>query len=342
MANYTLANLVKAQTMVTDMFQKAELRFRDPITYKKLLGWGPVFFPDYNSLLTREDRAIEVNYTERTSRALGAARAHNHAGTKGDSGIITPAWSTKTDKFYYSLKQADISVYSLEQQLMNEVKNIVANFANGLETVAAAYLFNQRSQVNAVTIKGSFNGVNNTYEIVKATDGKQAMQITESVMDALEYQGLGYTIFCNSIAWADFKFAAAQGAQNSENLSFQYQGYEFVKTLGFDAYAAALGYTEAFWIVVPTGMVGAMPWIPRQNREGNSNFWPLARYGSFVNPVDGVTYAVHEFAAGADESANNGYTQDVKVEVEYSVDIAIEHAPLSTANDAPIQAFALV
>lgn len=342
MANYTTANLVKAQAIVTDLYQRAELRFRDPITFKKLLSWGPVFFPDYNSLRTREDRSIEVNYTTRSSRALGAARAHNHAGAKGDSGIITPAWATKTDKFYYSLKQADASVYSPEQLAMNELKNVIANFANGMEAVAAAYLFNQRSQVNAVTIKGSFNAVNNAYEIVKATDGKQAMQITESVMDALEYQGLGYTIFCNSIAWADFKFAAAQGAANSENLAFQYQGYEFVKTLGFDAYAAALGYSEAFWIVVPNGMVGAMPWIPKQNREGNSDFWPLSRYGSFINPVDGVTYAVHEFAAAADEFINNGQVQDVKVEVEYSHDIAIEHAPLSTANDAPIQAFALV
>ena len=45
---------------------------------------------------------------------------------------------------------------------------------------------------------------------------------------------------------------------------------------------------------------------------------------------------------GANGSSLGGYTQDVKIETEISLDIAYEHAPLSTASETPLLAFALV
>jgi len=343
MANYTSADLVKAQLKFTELANSAELKFRDPAVFKRLLASQSLFFENIDAIRSREDRLIEVNYHLRASRGLGAARAHNHTGVKSDSGIVTPAWSSKTDKFYYSIKQADNSIYSLEEQLArNEIRNVVANFANGMETAAAAYLFAQRSQVNGANVGGSFNAANFAFEITEATEGNRAMQITEGVMDYLKYRGMGYQIFCDQAAYQKFQYAAAQGAGNNVNLSFQYQNLEFIQSPEMNDLAIALGYTNGFWEVVPVGLVAAMTWIPRQNREGNGNYWPLARYGSFINPIDGQTMAVHEYATSADDSINNGYIQDVQVQLEYSYDVCFEHAPLSTANDSPIQAFAFV
>jgi hypothetical protein len=65
-------------------------------------------------------------------------------------------------------------------------------------------------------------------------------------------------------------------------------------------------------------------------------------YGSIVNPVDGLSYAVHSYEERADATATNGYTQDVLTQYEISIDVALEHAPLSTANETPLQAFGLI
>ena len=65
-------------------------------------------------------------------------------------------------------------------------------------------------------------------------------------------------------------------------------------------------------------------------------------YGSLANPVDGLQYGVHMYETRADGTAVNGYTQDVLTEVEVSIDIALEKAPLSVAGASPIHAFALV
>ena len=65
-------------------------------------------------------------------------------------------------------------------------------------------------------------------------------------------------------------------------------------------------------------------------------------YGQILNPIDGLSYAVHTYRERADGSASGGYTQDVKIETELSLDIAYEHAPLSVADETPLLAFALV
>jgi hypothetical protein len=61
-----------------------------------------------------------------------------------------------------------------------------------------------------------------------------------------------------------------------------------------------------------------------------------------TNPVDALMYAMHVYSDRVDGTADGGYTQDVKTETEISIDIAYEIAPLSVANETPVQAFALV
>jgi len=50
----------------------------------------------------------------------------------------------------------------------------------------------------------------------------------------------------------------------------------------------------------------------------------------------GLKFAVHQYAAGADNEGAAGETQDVDVEVEISLDVAFAKAPMSTSNASPI------
>jgi hypothetical protein len=49
-----------------------------------------------------------------------------------------------------------------------------------------------------------------------------------------------------------------------------------------------------------------------------------------------MTFAVHEYATGADNDGAGSETQDVDIEVEVSVDLGPLKAPMSTSNASSI------
>jgi hypothetical protein len=343
MANYTTANLVKAQAKLIGAFQSSELRFRNPATYLALKALSNIMLPNYNELRVREDRVVETNFFKRTSRALGTSgRIHNHTGTHGDTAVLTPTWASYDDKFAMSLKQADNSLYNAQEQMNNEVTNIITNFMEGYETAATAYLFNNRSGVNVATAEGTFDATDDVFEIAEAKETR-AMQITDIAVDANKYPK-GATVFCDSIAYAKFQFQKNQGSANSANLAFQFDmnGNTYVHSIGLGALGAGLvsAYAKGFWIVVPNGTVAILPWIPKQNVIGVST--KENEYSSILNPIDGESYAVHSYETRTDGSSTNGYTQDVMTEYQFSQDLAFAKAPLSVAGETPILAFAIV
>jgi hypothetical protein len=341
MANRTTANVVKAQAKLIAAFQSSELRYRFPATYLALLAMSEIMFPNFQQLRTREDRTVETNYAKRAVRSLGTGgRTHNHTGSKSDTATLTPTWTSYDDKFNMSLKQADSSLYNADEQMFQELSNIIANFMEGYETAATAYLFANRSGVNVATAEGTFDATDDVFEIAEAKETR-AMQITKIALNANKYPD-GATVFCDSISYAKFEYWAAQGAANSTNLSFQFNGVTYVHSVELGALAAGLvsAYSKGFWLVVPTGTVGVLPWIPVQNRVGVVT--KENEYSNIINPVDGQVYALHSYETRADDSSNNGYTQDVVTQYQIAQDLSFAKAPLSTAGETTILAFGIV
>jgi len=66
------------------------------------------------------------------------------------------------------------------------------------------------------------------------------------------------------------------------------------------------------------------------------------KYGTIIHPSTGLTLATHEYEARADESASNSENQDVKFESQIFNYISFNKAPLTTADETPLQAFAFV
>jgi len=346
MANYITSNLVVAQAKLIGAFQSGELRYKEPRTFNEFLKNSTSFFPNYETLRTREDRVLTAYYTKRTSRSLGTGRAAAHTGAHGDTGSLTPSWTTYHDHFAWSLKQANDNVYSLQEMLVNEWQNLMANMVEGHETVATAYLFANRSGVNGAAVEGTFNAGTDTFEIdadattTFGTYNNRAAQITKIVMDINKWGG-NYTVFCDSVSFAKFQAQAAQGAANATNLSFQFMGVTFIHSTELYALAAGIGYTNGYWIAVPYGTIGCLPHIPKENKNGVIT--KVSDYSSIVNPIDGLQYAVHTYETSGDYNAGtNGYTQDVMTEVEASIDLALDHAPLTAAGETSLQAFAIV
>lgn len=340
MANYTPSALNVAQARLIQRFQSNELKYRIPAVYLEFIRNSQIMFPNYEQLRTREDRVVTAYYKKRASRALETGRTHNHTGNVGDSGYLTPSWTTYSDKFSHSLKQANNNVFSLEEMISNDVENSMINFAEGFDTLATEYLFNNRSGVNSASEEGTFNSTQDVFEIDNVNIDR-AIQIAKSVMDINKFSG-NYVIFADTTAYNKFEKQANQGGGNSENLSFQFSGIRFVKAVELHALFAALGspYTLGSWIVVPEGEIAGLPHIPKENALGVET--KLSSYGMIMNPIDGLDYAIHSYETLADGTSVGGYTQDVITQFQTSLDLAFNYAPSSTANATPLLAFAIV
>jgi len=303
--------------------------------------------PSHNEIKNSAKRTTgEVNFFDRSYRALGnGGEIYNHAGSKGDSSVLVPAWTSYDDKFYYSLKQANGSVWSLDDELMSEMTNLFINFAEGLESAAATYIHSNRSGVNTYARQGTFNATNDVFEITADTTnvlstGYRGVQIIKSAMDANKWRGMALVAYCDTVMYDKFEALANQGSGNQNNLSFQYSGVEFIKSVEMDALAVALGYEDGYCVVAPNGTLATLDWIPVQNRQGIVT--SVNKYGTLIDPNTGLTLASHSYEARANETANNGENQDVKVENQAFTYISFNHAPLTEADETPLQAFAFV
>ncbi|MCK5607517.1 hypothetical protein KAR91_36880 [Candidatus Pacearchaeota archaeon] len=340
MANFEPSALALAQAKLFGAFQAGTMKFRFPETFLRILASSKDFYLNYQAQRTREDRTLTAYYKKRTSRAISAARSHDHTGTQGDSGTLTPSWAVTASNFSSHLKLADNNIYSLDELVMSEFENVMRDQVEDHESVAANFLFNNRSGVNASDgIEGDFDGVNDIFEVA-STKEKRIGQIIQSMMEVNKWSGTGLLIFCDTRMFNKVNFYAQQGQANSENLAFQFMGNTWIHSIDMNSLAIGLGYTEGFCISVQDGMIGCLPHIPKQNVMGVQTTVNL--YGTIINPIDGLSYAFHEYEARADGSASGGYTQDVKTERQVSIDLAFDDAPLDTAGETVIQATAIV
>lgn len=346
MANYVTANLIKYQAKILSQFNAGELRVRTPDVFNSLRKNTEIMIPSHKEIKNSAKRTSgEVNFMARSARALGSGgEIYNHTGVKGDSNIIVPSWTPLDDKFKYSLKQANGSVFSFDEEIMNEMVNLNGNFSEGLETFAADFIDANKSGVNISTVEGTFNGTNDVFEITEAfanvTDtGYRALQIILSNLKINKWSGSN-TIYCDTVGYNKMQILSAQGSGNSINTSFQFGMTTFIHSPELDAKAAALLYTKGYFIANPDMTTAVLDWMPVQNRVGAIG--PDNVYSSIIHPATGLPLAMHQYSSRADETANNGENQDVKTEVQVFTYLSANTAPLTTADETTLYAFALV
>lgn len=346
MANFATADLIKYQAKITAGFQAGELRVRMPEVFNSLRRNTEMMIPSHNAIKYAAKRTTgEVNYFNRSSRALGTGgEVYNNTGVVGDSSVLVPSWTPYDDKFKYSIKQANSSIYSLEEELMNEMINVNNNFSEGLESVAATYIHTNRSGVNISTAEGTFNATNDAFEITEdyadiGSTGYRALMIMKSNMRINKWSGAN-DIYCDTIGFNKMSVLANQGQGNQYNTSFMFGNDNFIHSPELDAKAATLSYDRGYFIVVPVNNTAVLDWIPEQNRNGIIT--PENKYGTLIHPATGLPLATHEYMQRSDESSGAGENQDVTVQIQLFTYLSINHTPLTTSEETPMYAFALV
>lgn len=353
MANFVASNLVAAQAKFNQRFQEPELRRKQNPALMLALNNLTATIPNHVELRTREDRAVNAYLFQRRAASGGTARAARPVGTKGNSTQVGLTWQTVSETFQISMKQGDNNVFAYQEMLMNEMLQVAQNMHDRLGTIFLNYLITNRNQLELTDPQGaSWNGSQNAYEVDQA-DSTFFFQKLASIMKQHYYTGQ-LDVIADSLAFQKAQQLRAQGAQNANNLTFQFDDLNIVNTT--ETIVSGSTY-QGSALAMPSGAFAALPWIPKQNREGYGDYESYnGGYGTMIDPLGAqitgldangqvttvpLTYAVYAYTQAADDQANNGYYQDQVTTFEISLDIAPTLAPLSGANESVVNEFGL-
>lgn len=332
MANYAASVLTEAQLILNERFASPEKRMKSPGVFGAFRKNTDIAIPNVGDLRTKEERPEKGYFFNRTKRSLLTSRTHNHTGAVADSTEVSFSWATYGDKCQTSLKRSDNNVFSDAAILANELENMFKNIYEGIDSAALAYLGTNKSTVNAATKNGVFDATNDVFEIATANIAR-FIQHAKSMLRQNYHTGMADAIL-DPVLYLEAEHYLNQGAGNSTNLAYQ-------ASLGANLWEA-IGLTDANYPLgsgyfIPEGTIGVVDWIPRQNRQGKGDFDSvLGGFGSIVDPISGMTFAVHSYAQRADTSSAGGDTQDEVQEWEISVDLSFNKAPLTAAGETTI------
>ncbi|MDR1199987.1 MAG: hypothetical protein LBK94_13425 [Prevotellaceae bacterium] len=333
MANFSTSNLVKAQALLNERFQAPELREQQIPVLNLGRQNSEIIIPSHQTLRTREDRAIEAYIISRNKRTTtGSSRTYNHTGTIGDSISVNLVWTSFVDKFKMSLKLLDNNMLEANQVLANQFEQCFQNIRNDVEQFLITYLLSEKTQVNIATKNGEWNDTDFVFEIESTTEKGLFFEDAKSMMRQNYYNGL-YDVIADSTLYRNARFYAAQGSSNAVNTAFQFSGMNIRESIGL----TDSDYTAGVGLFLPVNTFAVLDWIPRQNRQGLGNYNTyLGGYGSIIDPISGMTFAVHGYSQRADTSATNGSRQDDVIEFEVSIDLSPNLAPLSTEDETVV------
>ena len=327
MANFVPSALVAGQALFNEKFQSGEWRLPDSVALNAAQK-SLIANPSLGELRTREDRSVYAYFPIRQAATNGSSRAYNHTGTRGDSLSKTITWTTFSEPFTMSLKLADNNVLSFAQMYAAAQNNAFYNLMARLDTAFVADLVADETQYNAGGGKGNFNTGTYIYE-VPLNEQNFFFQNARQMMHHNLYRNQLIGIV-DDTAFSLSQRLQAQGSANAYNYGFQFAGIDVMGTT-----RTVLGTTYGgSGIFFENGLVAIEPWIPKQNRKAldpDKAAQYTGDYGQIEIPqFPGVNFAIHAYSQRADNSSVGGYTQDVTLEVEISVDMAYVSAPIST------------
>ena len=343
MANYADSVWNAAQYKLGPLMQQPEFKHKPSATLMTLKKGGVSLIPASErervwNIKASDQQVVEVNIINKQSTSAVTARAAAHTGSINDSTKATLTFVTRGRTFKYSVKQADRNIYQLGEMVAAQIRSACIDLHGTLETYLLALLnTNKTSAVVSATPKsGTWDATNYLFQIANK-DNNRAFQRVRGFMREQYYAGELDSIV-DEYFLQEAEHLMQQGVGNATNYGWQFNGLglNVSEELTTDAGYLGMGY------VFPAGTVGFMDWVPQLNRSGFGDTFSIGgKYSTMPDPLgSGLNFAVHQYAAAADNNSAAGETQDIDVQVEISLDVAFVKAITSTGT--PIVKFGLL
>jgi len=344
MANFVSSNLLAFQSQIAQDFNKAEVReLQNKILYNAAT-YAPFIIGDVEAIKESDKRAVYTYFMKKKASTSGTARSYAPTGTLSDSGQVALSWVTFSETFGISLQSGMDNVINYEMQFAHMLREVQRNLRERIGTYIVQQLHTGRTQTAPVT-----TGVRNaTWDAVNFAFVNDAAQLdlfyenAASVMRQNKYYNK-FDVIADPIIAKRARFDQMQSAGNAQNLAYQFQSYNpngimEHSTLGNEV-ATAFGNGCA--IVLPEASYSMIPWIPKINREGSGDYESFNGGFGTVDDDQGLplTYAVRGWAQKQDASSLGGTVQDIHIDMELSIDIAFNLAPMSISGETPVYEF---
>jgi hypothetical protein len=345
MADYVSSALLAFQSKINKRFNAAELREQQNPILRQALSYSDFIIGNVNDIKQSDKRAVYTYYLKKTSAVNGTARSYAPTGTQADSGQVTLTWVTFSETLGINMQVGMDNVFDtmtlLDHQIMD--KQRILRERIGAYIVGQLYAARtQASPATTTTRNMTWNGTTFAFE----NDASQANLFFEnaaSIMRQAKYYDR-LDVVADPIVFKQARFNQFQGAGNAQNLAFQFSQYNpdgimEHPTLGRDV---AVNYNSGVALVLPTASFAVIPWIPKINRDGFGDYESYnGGFGTLPDATgQALTYAVRAWAQKADTSAAGGTVQDIHIDMELSVDITFNTAPISVSGETAIYEFA--
>lgn len=329
MAYFVPSALVAGQAKFTDRMTSGEWRLPDSVALNAAQK-SLIANPSLQDIRTRDDRTVYAYFPIRQTAIGSSARAHAHTGAVGDSLSKTISWTTYAEPFSISIKQADNNIFSFAEMYASSLQNAFLNLINRLDAAFVALLLADKTQYSAGGGKGTWNSSSLNTEI-PLSEQNYFFQNARQLMEYNLFRNNNLICIADDNALVLSQRLQALGSANAVNYAFQFAGMSILGTT-----RTVLGTTNynGSALVYENGLVAVEPWIPKQNRKALDPVKAYEYNGDygqvFIPQFPGVPFAIHAYSLRADQTSIGGYTQDLLMQVEISVDLAYVSAPIST------------
>lgn len=340
MANYVDSALLAFQSRINKKFSEAELREQQNPILSVGLANQDYLVTNPQAVRESTSRAVKGYQHKRRAASNGTTRAYNHTGSQGDSQEVTLNWGTFSETMSILLTLGDDNVIKRPEILDNSIMQVQRILRERIGKYNLEQLHAARTGASNATVKNAtFNATTDTFLI---DDEEMFWANIASVMRQHKYYEK-LDVLTDSVLFPKYRKLYNQGTNNGTNSNFQFSDFNNVwehTLLGTDV---ATDYSNGTAIVLPQNSFAFIPWVPAINRKGHGDYESyLGGYGTLPDATGlPLTYAVHGYAQRVDGSAAGGSAQDVRLELEISIDVAFQAQELSAADETPIYEFAL-
>jgi hypothetical protein len=310
---------------------------------------------DIKTIKETSYRPVYVDQFSRIPNGTGTGFTAFSTGNLGTSQRTALTWVAFTETWSsYATTGLDNDI-KFQATFDNEIMQHQRSLRERLRIWLMGQLHSGRtSGGNLTTPMGAvWNPATDAYEI---NDSSQFWATMASVMKQNKYDK-DYDVFADPILSKEWDYTVAQGVSNGQNLAYQRKNIKNVFLETILGNQVGEEYNNGMAIVLPPNSFAFVPWLPalfsnpRPERDFSHAGEYTGGYGmiedgyGFGSPAMGdmmperLTYGIQGWATQADQSGNNGATNDVTQQFQMGLYVAFQSAVISNANESPIYEF---
>jgi hypothetical protein len=292
-------------------------------------------FSRINRLATERQKPGSFRMSSFAPASGSGALTCSPTATSGDSVDTSLTWQLVTGEMVISNKRATENLMTVEEQAVVDMKNMWSGIYQDLEEAAMSYLNTNRSQNDISQGSSTWNGSTDFYNSIALAKKDNIRSIIRSEMRKAKYDSRLNIVY--SAPYDEFfENTEIQGSGNSRNFNDQDKNFDY----NYTNEDITLASTYGGMFVIPIGGIAMLTWIAPIYREGKMA--GDKEWGRVTDPVFGLEMGYYRKDDCADSTLVGGGPQDLVESVQFHVNVAFTHAPVtSPTNETVIHKYAL-